>query len=554
MDEAPSAIRPEPSWLRRDLHRAGRPLRRRRAARAGEYDADIRVPGDMTFTESMPGSSSIWTEDRVAPSTPLNVGLPGSTSVVVIGAGICGLVTASMLSDHGVDVVVIDARSSADSVTARSSAKVSTSHELTAAKIARMRGKRIADEYIEANKFGFEWIRRRVDERSIDCAWESRDAITYISNESSERLLDEEVAHYRRAGFDAEAETDVGLPYGIHRAIRVRDQGQFDPLAFLDSLVADLVDGGHHVVGGVRAIGVDRTKRGVVVRTSAGNIAAEHAVVTTGLPFLDRGTFFARSEPQSSYVLACEVESMPEPGMYLAADAVKRSLRSATTADGTEVLLVGGEGHKTGQGGDTEQRYATLAAWTNTHFGLREVTHRFMAQDYTTPDHLPYAGGLTPRNQHIHVSTGMNKWGFTNGPAAAAVNVARIVDAAAPSWSAAYAPFRLPASAVPELVKANANVATHLVGGWLASLRKRATPAPGQGHVHFDGLQPTATSSSRCDTAATSVSGVCPHLGAALAWNPAEETWDCPLHGSRFEADGRLLHGPATSDLRSAES
>ncbi len=503
----------------------------------------------MSSPSTMPPSASIWAEDHHRPTTSTSAGIPSSTSVVVIGAGIAGLVTASMLSDHGVDVVVLDARESADSVSARSSAKVSTLHELTAAKIARMRGDKIADAYIAANQFGFDWIDRRIEELSIDCAWERRDAIVYTTMASSAPLLAKEVELYARAGLDAQSVSSLGLPFPVLEAVRVGNQAQFDPLAFLDGLVSDLTDRGHQVVNGVRTTGVERSPSGVVVSTSAGDIAADHVVVTTGLPFLDRGAFFARSEPQSSYVLACVVESMPDPGMYLAADGEKRSLRSATTKDGTEVLLVGGEGHKTGQGGNTEIRYATLAAWTNSNFGLREITHRFMAQDYTTPDHIPYAGELTPGNSRVHVATGMNKWGFTNSPAAAAINVARIVDSAAPDWASAFNSTRLPISAVPELVRANANVALHMVGGWVSSLRRGPDPKPGQGHVRISGLRATATSTDRCDTAATSVNGICPHLGSALAWNPAEQTWDCPLHGSRFEANGRLLHGPATADL-----
>ena len=37
----------------------------------------------------------------------------------------------------------------------------------------------------------------------------------------------------------------------------------------------------------------------------------------------------------------------------------------------------------------------------------------------------------------------------------------------------------------------------------------------------------------------------CPHLGCALKWNPAEHSWDCPCHGSRFATDGRVLDNPA---------
>ena len=504
----------------------------------------------MTRELSMPSSLSPWVHHHRGEATPLTVGVPPSASVVVIGSGICGLVTAAMLADHGVDVVVIDARSRTDSVTARSSAKVSVLHDLTAAKIARIRSAHIAATYIGANQFGFEWIERYVNERSIDCAWERRDAIEYITHASTRPTLQREVQLYQRADIAAESTTAVGLPYPVIDAVRVREQAQFDPLAFLDGIVHELRETDNQVIDGVRATGVDSSRNGgVVVQTSAGNIDADHVVVATGLPFLDRGTHFARSEPASSYVIACEVETMPEAGMFLAVDGEKRSLRSATTSDGIEVLLVGGEGHKTGQGGDTEQRYRTLAAWANSNFGVRQITHRFMAQDFTTPDHIPYVGAIAPGNDRIHVATGMNKWGFTNAPAAAAINVARIVDGAAPQWTSAYSSTRLPVGAIPDLVAANTNVAKHMIGGWVSALRRRSTPQPGHGHVSIHGRRPIAISSSRCDAATTSVQGTCPHLGAALAWNPAEQTWDCPLHGSRFEANGRLLHGPATSDL-----
>jgi len=38
-------------------------------------------------------------------------------------------------------------------------------------------------------------------------------------------------------------------------------------------------------------------------------------------------------------------------------------------------------------------------------------------------------------------------------------------------------------------------------------------------------------------------------LGGILHWNDAEQSWDCPLHGSRYSASGKLLEGPATHNL-----
>jgi len=362
--------------------------------------------------------------------------------------------------------------------------------------------------------------------------------------------LDTEAQLYAAAGVDIAVDAPREVTFEITRSITARNQAQFNPAAFLDHITNDIAANGNDVFYETRVLGVRHTRGAVIVKTSAGDIAAGHVIVATGLPFLDRGLHFARAEPNSSYVVACEVESPPEPAMYLAADGVKRSIRTATTVDGTEVLLVGGEGHKTGQGGDTEERYRTLVAWANEHFGVRAVTHRFMAQDYMTGDHMPFAGPITPRDDRVLVATGMNKWGFSNAPAVAAVNIAGIVNGDSPSWTRAFASSRIPVTGLPTLAKASANVATHLIGGWVGALTKRTDPAPGQGHVRFESGRPVAQSTSCTNSKVLSVDGKCPHLGAALVWNPAEQTWDCPLHGSRFEADGRLLHGPAVDDLR----
>ena len=498
----------------------------------------------------MPASGSIWTEHRQRPVTGFGGALPATASVVVIGAGICGLVTAAMLAEHGIDVVVVEAGDGSESVSVRSSAKVSVLHQLSAANVAQRRGRSVALEYVRANQFGYDWIARYVEEHDVECNWEHHDAVTYVNDPSSFDTLDTEAELYAAAGVEITVDTPRTVPFEVTRSVTARHQAQFDPAAFLDHIVNDITANGNEVFHGTRVRGVERSRDGVIVKTSGGDIAAGHVIVATGLPFLDRGVHFARTEAQSSYIVACEVESPPEPAMYLAADGEKRSIRTATTVDGTEVLLVGGEGHKTGQGGDTEQRYRTLVAWANEHFGVRAVTHRFMAQDYMTGDHMPFAGPITPGNDRILVATGMNKWGFTNAPAVAAVNIAGIVNGESPAWTQAFSSTRIPLSGLPTLAKAGANVATHLVSGWASALTTaKGDPTPGQGNVRFEHGHLVARSANCTNTDVLSVDGKCPHLGAALAWNPAEQTWDCPLHGSRFQADGRLLHGPAVDDL-----
>ncbi len=492
-------------------------------------------------------STSLWFDGAPAGARFNRRKLPSSTDVVVIGAGISGLVTAAKLVERGMDVTVLEARSIARGASGHSSAKVTVLHELHAHEIRRRSGEDAAVAYLTANQFGFDWIANRVADRSVDCSWETRPAITYVTEDRHREWIDEEVSTLRSAGISAER-GPAPLPFPTVDAVRLDDQAQFDPVAFLQDLATEIDDGSGELVDGVRAIGLDRSNGAPVVVTDAGRIRCRNVVVATGLPFLDRSLLFARTEPESSYVIACRVENPPPAGMYLAADGPKRSLRTASGPDGSELLLVGGESHKTGQGGRTTGRYENLASWADTHFGVEEVTHRFMTEDFLSADQIPFAGPIAPGQDDVRVTTGYSKWGFTNAVAAAEVNVASIAGEEPPSWEPFFTTGRIPRSGLKTIAEANSNVAAHLVGGWAGTIVPRPTPLPGQGRVVTSGFDRVAVSVNDKGKECR-VSGICPHLGAILTWNDAERTWDCPLHGSRFDADGTLLHGPAVDDL-----
>ena len=493
-------------------------------------------------------SQSLWLDGAAADDRFRGAELPARTDVAIVGAGIAGLTTAVMLARSGVDVVVIDTRGIGRGATGHSTAKVSVVHEVAYSEIARLVGDNAARAYATGNNHGLEWIRQRVEDRSIECDWSDQPGITFVSEDRNRSTIDDELQALQAAGVSASAIDGRGWPFPAAAAVSVPDQGQFDPVPFAHDLADEVIERGGIIALGVRARGVRDGKDGATLLTDAGEVHARWVLAATGLPFLDRGGFFARAEPKTSYLIACRVETMPPDGTYLAADTSKPSLRTARGRDGQPVLLVGGESHKTGQGGSTLDRYRALERWTAEHLGLREVTHRFLTEDFMTPDHIPFAGPLRPGSTSCLVATGFNKWGFTNSVACAEINVAHITDGPMPLWADAFSSTRLPTSGGRELLGYNGNVAKHLVGGWVGAALRGGTPAPGEGRVVRRGVQAVAVSTDESGETCA-VSGVCPHLGGILTWNDAEQTWDCPLHGSRFERDGTLLHGPAVEDL-----
>ena len=493
-----------------------------------------------------PDTSSIWQRSVTAPSASTTNSLPERADVVVVGAGIAGAATAIELLGAGLDVVLLDAATPASGTTGHSSAKVSLVHELHAHRIARRDGAHVATDYVRANRFGLDWIAAQLDDEPNECGWERRAGITYVTDPDNDGKVDAEVAAMRDAGEDARR-VHLDLPYPTSSAISVADQAQFDPVRFVDGLSARFERDGGTMVRDCRATGVTAGAKEVTVHTTLGDVACGWVVVATGLPFVDRGVLFARTKPKSSYVIACDVGRLPPEGMYLSADGPTRSLRTATV-DGRTLLLVGGEGHSTGQGGDTRRHYEQLSAWTNQHFEVSDVVARFSAHDYTTPDLRPFVGPILPGHGRVLVATGFNKWGFTNAAAGAEVIKTTITGDPALSWSGVFSTSRLPVSGVTTLLSAGVDVAAHMIGGWADGLRSHDRPAPNEGRVTRRRGRPVAVSTDASE-ASCAVSGVCTHLGGIVAWNPAEQTWDCPLHGSRFERDGTMRHGPAAGDL-----
>ena len=214
-----------------------------------------------------------------------------------------------------------------------------------------------------------------------------------------------------------------------------------------------------------------------------------------------------------------------------------------------ELLLVGGEGHITGEDGDTRARYAALEAFARERFAVEAVTHRWSAQDLHPADGMPYAGPLLPGLSGFWVAAGFRKWGLTNGTAAALIVADRLLgrpNRFAATFDASRITVRQSAMGVARELSKDAR---HLIGDWLRMpLRSADALGPDEGGiVQVGGLPAAAYRAS--DGTLHLRSPACTHLGCRVAWNAAERSWDCPCHGSRFDVDGRVLQGPATRPL-----
>jgi glycine/D-amino acid oxidase-like deaminating enzyme/nitrite reductase/ring-hydroxylating ferredoxin subunit len=484
--------------------------------------------------------SSVWIE--TAPPAPPFGRLEENISadVAVLGGGIVGVTTALLLHEAGVRVVLIEAARVGQGVTGFTTAKVSSQHGLIYSRLRSKHGLEAARAYGAANQSALEWIAARVAADGIECDFRRRASYAYVSRGAQRSAVEDEARAATAAGLPATLVERTPLPYPVAAAVRFDDQAEFDAYRYVLALARQLPA----VYEDTRAV-----YAGDVVRTPGGRIAAEHIVVATHYPFPDRSLAFARVHPQRSYAITCRIAGEPPDGMFISGDSPTRSVRAVPVA-GEELLLVGGEGHRTGTGGDTSERYKALEDFAREHWDVRSVAHRWSAQDNTSVDELPLVGPLTPFSDRVLMATGFAKWGMTGGTAAALLLADRVLGRSNP-YAALFDPSRLNArAAAGKFVRENAVAGVRFVSDRVTKPGRREIEdlAPGEGDiVRLRGEKVAGYRDP--DGALHAVSHVCTHLGCQVNWNRAERSWDCPCHGSRFSVDGSVLQGPAVHPL-----
>lgn len=468
---------------------------------------------------------------------------------VVAGGGIVGITTAFLLKQAGLKVVLLEADRILQGTTGHTTAKVTCQHGLIYDKIQGKLGLEKAAQYYQANLSAMKWIRTTAEEREIDCDLKSQSAYVYTQTDNYIAKIQKEAEAAQEIGIPCEYVEEIPLPYPIKGVLRFMDQAQFHPLKFLSALARDIPGDGSHLFEQTRAVDIHIDGQCTVTTGNGHKVLAEHAVIATHYPFYDgHGLYFSRLYPDRSYAMGVTILDEYPGGMYITAEDPGRSLRSQPFENGM-LIIAGGEHHKTGQGPDTRTHYENLAAFAQDTFGLQEIHYRWSAQDYTTPDEVPYAGPLTSKTPNLYIACGFRKWGMTNGTASAHLIADLIVKDESP-YQDLYDPSRFTlAGSVKNFVVENADVAKQFVSGKLSPVPDEPDLAPMEGRVvegEGQKLGVFKDGGGRLHWVDTT----CPHMGCELAWNSAEHSWDCPCHGSRFTCEGDILEGPAQKPLR----
>jgi glycine/D-amino acid oxidase-like deaminating enzyme/nitrite reductase/ring-hydroxylating ferredoxin subunit len=480
---------------------------------------------------------SLWMAElpAAAPALPEDT----DCDVVVVGAGLAGVTAAYLLAREGRRVVVLDSGPPGGGMTGRTTAHLTSALDDRWHHLISIRGEDDARMAARAHAGAIDLIEEIQRREGIECDFARIDGYLLPAGDKDRDELSRELEAAHRCG---QAEVALG-----REGLRFPDQARFHPLKYLAGLKACIERaGGGFFTAHVRSVEDDSV---VKVQTEAGPVVRGHAaIVATNTPINDRVVIHTKMAPYRSYVIAGRVpRGSVADRLVWDTGWPYHYVRLQPMAD-DDVLIVGGEDHKSGQADDMDVRFDRLEQWARARYpSLQQVEWRWSGQVMETVDDLGYLG-RNPGSDNVYVITGDSGMGMTHTTIGAQIAADLIVGRSNP-WAKLFDPGRITLKAAGAYAQENLNVALqmadHVTPGEVDSTD---AIAPGEGAVLRRGLQKVAAYRTP-EGEVIERSAVCPHVGCVVAWNRLEGCWDCPCHGSQFAADGRVINGPAISDL-----
>ena len=507
-------------------------------------------------------SNSVWLDTTPRHHVPA---LDGDldVDVCVVGAGISGVTTAYLLSKVGRSVALID-----DGEPGAGQTGVTTAH-LTAViddrytEMIRLHGEEGARLACDSHRSAIARIESICQQERIEAEFRRVSGYLFLAPGHDESDLGEEMAAARLSGLDVEklARAPVeGFDSGA--CLHFPRQAQFHPLKYLRGLVDACRKGGVHVHGGVRATAVHGGQPATVETATGPRITARWVVVATNSPFVDLFAIHTKQAPYHTYVVAARLPhgavtpalywDTQDPYHYVRLERTTNRALGGDNDDPVDLLIVGGEDHKTAQASDTEERFERLDRWMRDHFpAAGPLEYRWSGQVMETQDGLGFIGRNPMDADNVYVITGDSGMGMTHGTIGGML-VCDLIQGRPNRWAPLYDPSRIRAGAVGDFLKENLNVAAQYAS-WITpgDVSSVDEIPPNSGGVIREGAAKVAVFRDEAGDLHR-FSAACTHLGCVLGWNKAASTWDCPCHGSRYDALGRVINGPASQDMRKA--
>lgn len=497
-------------------------------------------------------SISLWMEETILSPPPLTRNI--ETDICIVGTGIAGLTCAYLLLQEGKHVVVLDKGQIAGGQSARTTGHLTWILDDRYTDLKKLFGEEGIFYAAHSHRTAVDRIEEIIQANQIDCDFQRLNGYLFVPPGDSLDILDQELAAIKQAGMQGSKIDRAPIKsFDTGPCLEFPDQAQFHILKYLSGLVKAILRKGGQIYSYTSVQDCIDGEPCKVITDKHHEITAKAVIVATDTPINDRFMMHTKQAAYRTYVISAQIPKGYVPiGLYWDTPDPYHYIRIQKHATNSEKdwLIIGGEDHKTGQDQDAEGRYALLESWARERFPqMEKVEYRWSGQIIEPIDSLAFIG-RNPHDQHTYIVTGDSGNGLTHGTIAAILMTDLIVGKRSP-WASLYDPSRKTLAAASEFAKENLNVAVQYADWVLPGQVESMDQIPaGSGAIMREGLSKEAIYRDK-EGGLHCFSAVCPHLGCIVAWNEGEKSWDCPCHGSRFDAlDGHVLNGPAISPLK----
>ena len=498
-------------------------------------------------------NQAVWSSTDFSPTYP---SLSGDVraDVAIVGAGITGLSTAYHLAKAGKKVVILEQSRVGKGTTGSSTGNLYAPIDERLSSILSKHGEDTLRMVAESRMAAVDFIEQRVQEFNMDCDFQRVPwhLFTTPDTRSENPQVEKEKEAATKAGLSVQKAPAAGFPFAVDSLLTIEQQAQFNPLKYVQQLAAAIVSENCQLFEHTQVIKAEEGEP-CKLHTLYGTVTADKVVMATHSPKGVYGVHTAM-EPYREYAMAVRLEGeLPAPGVYWHVQSGPQYSIRPYREQGQNYLLVLGEPYKVGTKTNNEELLSKIASYLRSHFQVGEIQYVWAAQNYKPADHLPYIG-TSLLESNTYIATGFSADGLTYGTLSGMIISDAILGKENP-WAKIYDPKRFtPVASAMKFAKENISVAGHLLKDYLfyGEADEVAEIQKGEGKtIKIDGdhLAAYRDDAGRLHI----VSGICTHMGCVVHWNNGEKSWDCPCHGSRFSVEGKVLEGPAYTDLAKPE-
>lgn len=499
-------------------------------------------------------SKSFWASISPISAAPLDSSL--TVDVAIVGSGIAGTSVAYELLRKGLTIALFDRGLLGRGMTARTSAHLTYQSDDLYQEVISRRGLNIAKLHYRSQRAAVDRIEFIQRSEKIACDFARVDGILGLAKDTKLKVLEDELKACHQVGFKEVEFTKGGklsrlkMPHGL----KFPSQARFHPLKYITGLHNVLRERGVGLHGNTAITEVEEKGESVELKTDNGFvIRAQAAVIATNSPIDPKVAIHTKQAPYRTYVLAAPVPkgSVMDALYWDTADPYHYiRLQPEKSFD---LLISGGEDHRSGESDDASARYQRLEKWTRERFPeMGKISYRWSGQVLDPVDYTAFIG-VSPGKKNIYVATGDSGQGLTHGTVAGML-ISELIIKKSSRWEELHDPSRKTMNALGQLIEENVtavkNLVQYVTPGELKSTRSCKR---GKGGILRQGIHKLAVSRDMKGKLHV-VSATCTHVGCIVHWNSFEQCWDCPCHGSHFAPNGSVLNAPAVLPLKPAKS